>query len=139
MKKSITKGFISIVLTILLFSSSMLVAFAEPPEMPPGENGVPGGINYSNISHTSANIITNDGTLEDETYESITGADEWKKYRDDFVNFFRFTRVMFGLHKIFEPSTYASQSVCTEITKATYDILKEKSDAICKEYEEMRS
>lgn len=73
------------------------------------------------------------------TYESITGADEWKKYRDNFVNFFRFTRVMFGLHKIFEPSTYASQSVCTEITKATYDILKEKSDAICKEYEEIRS
>jgi hypothetical protein len=73
------------------------------------------------------------------TYESITGATEWKKYKDNFVDFFKFTRVMYALHRIFEPSTYASQEVCTKITKATYDILKEKSDAICKKYEEMRS
>ena len=71
------------------------------------------------------------------TYESITGAAEWKKYKDNFIDFFKFTRVMYGLHRIFEPSTYASQEVCTKITKTTYDILKEKSDDICKKYDEI--
>jgi hypothetical protein len=43
---------------------------------------------------------------------------------------------MHGLHRIFEPSTYASQEVATDITMATYNILKEKSDEICKKYDE---
>lgn len=70
------------------------------------------------------------------TYRSIIGVEEWKKYKDNFVDFFRFTRAMNGLHRIFEPSTYASQEVATDITMATYNILKEKSDEICKKYGE---
>lgn len=73
------------------------------------------------------------------TYRSIIGVEEWKKYKDNFIDFFRFTRVMHGLHRIFEPSTYASQEVATDITMATYNILKEKSDEICDNYEKVHS
>lgn len=74
-----------------------------------------------------------DGLLSEAfpTYRSIIGVEEWKKYKDNFVDFFRFTRVMHGLHRIFEPSTYAGQEVITDITRTTYNILKEKSDEIC--------
>ena len=70
------------------------------------------------------------------TYESITGAAEWNKYKDNFVDFFRFTRVMYALHRVFEPSTYASQWVCTKMLSEVSNIVNNKAQTICKEYDE---
>lgn len=71
------------------------------------------------------------------TYSKLNGAKEWEKLKDDFVNFFRFTRVMASLHMTLQPSTYASQSVYTKPLSRVIDIISDKAKEICKEYNEM--
>ena len=68
------------------------------------------------------------------TYRQILGTKEWEKYKDNFIQFFRFTRILFALHRIFEPSTYASQEIFTGILSKANEIVYKKSDEICKKY-----
>lgn len=73
------------------------------------------------------------------TYAGILGVKEWEKYKDNFIEFFRFTRVMASQHRILEPSTYGSQSVYTKSLDKVSEIVADKAKKICKEYEEMYS
>ena len=73
------------------------------------------------------------------TYTNIFGVKEWEKYKDNFIEFFRFTRVMASQHRILEPSTYGSQNVYTKHLARVSDIVAEKAKEICKKYEEMYS
>ena len=70
------------------------------------------------------------------TYSSILGVKEWEKYKKAFIDFFRFTRVMSSLHRVLESSTYASQNIKTKILSAVNEIITNKTENICKKYEE---
>lgn len=71
------------------------------------------------------------------TYENILGSNEWEKYKENFIQFFRFTRVMASQHRIFELSTYGSQSVYTKPLEKVSEIVADKAKKICKEYREL--
>lgn len=71
------------------------------------------------------------------TYESILGSKEWEKYKDNFIQFFRFTRVMASQHRIFELSTYGSQSVYTKPLEKISEIIADKTKKMCEEYREL--
>lgn len=73
------------------------------------------------------------------TYSTIMGYKEWEKYKKNFIDFFRFTRVMHSICRTFELSTYASQSVYTKPLSKVNDIINDKSKEICKEYEKAYS
>jgi hypothetical protein len=71
------------------------------------------------------------------TYERILGSKEWEKYKDNFIQFFRFTRVMASQHRIFELSTYGSQSVYIKPLEKISEIIADKTKKMCKEYREL--
>lgn len=92
-------------------------------------------------SFFASSCILEGGYLDDAfpTYRDIKGSKEWEKLSKHFVDFFRFTRVMFSIHRVFELSTYASQSVYTKPLLKVNEIINNKAQAICKNYEEERS
>jgi len=73
------------------------------------------------------------------TYSSILGSKEWEKYKKNFIDFFRFTRVMHSIRRTFELSTYASQRVYTKPLSKVNEIINDKTKEICKEYEKAYS
>jgi hypothetical protein len=90
-------------------------------------------------SFVSSACLADGGGLNDAfpTYAEIVGVKEWEKYSKNFIDFFRFTRIMHALHRVFEESTYASQCVCTSPLSKVSNIINDKAQEICKEYNEM--
>lgn len=60
----------SVIIGIVLLGSSVMVVFADPPEMPPGE-----GSDESSISHVGSTELYSDATLESKEYSSSTGGE----------------------------------------------------------------
>ena len=63
---------LSLLMGVLLLGSSVMVVFADPPAMPPGEGG---GVDASSVSHVGATELYSDETLESQTYSSSTGGE----------------------------------------------------------------
>ncbi len=91
-----------------------------------------------NHSFVSSACLTDGGGLDEAfpTYAEIVGVKEWEKYSKNFIDFFRFTRIMYSLHRVFEESTYASQWVCTNSLSKVSNIINNKAQEICKKYDE---
>ncbi len=65
---------LSLLMGVVLLGSSVMVVFAEPPEMPPG--AAPGGETDENtIEHIGATELFSTTTLENQTYSSTTGGE----------------------------------------------------------------